>query len=97
MAKQKRLDEDWADKVPAAVQEAADNYIAALAAKGKACGKFNTAKDTLMSVMHEGKCRKVRVTYKDSEKIIELEDLEKIKLRKPEKTAGEDDGDDGDD
>ena len=87
MAKQKRLSEDWADKVPGPVQEAADGYIQALTAKGRAHGKFNTAKDLLIETMKEAKCSRVRVTYRDSEKIIELEELDKLKVRKPEEPA----------
>lgn len=90
MGKQKRLSDDWADKVPAPVQEAADGYIQALSAKGRAHGKFNTAREALISAMRKGKCSRVRVTYKDSEKIIQLEELDKLKVRKPEEPEGQD-------
>lgn len=90
---------DWQDQVPKAVQEAADLYSQALVAKGKAHGKFNSAKDSLIELMKSNKCLKVRVSYKDSEKIIELEELQNLKLRKPKEqpTSDDDDEDDDDD
>lgn len=90
---------DWQDKVPKPVQDAADTYSQALVSKGKAHGKFNSAKDSLIELMKTHKCSKVRVTYKDSEKIIELEELQSLKLRKPKEqpTADDDEEEDDDD
>lgn len=88
---------DWQDRVPKEVQEAADAYAAALIGKGKANGKFNSAKEALIGLMREKKCPKVRIAYKDSEKIIELEELQNLKLRKPKEQPTADDDEDEDD
>lgn len=95
-AEQLPLDSDWQDKVPKPVQSAADEYTAALVAKAKLHGKFNTTKDNLIALMEEHHCPKVRVQYKDSEKVIELQDLKKLKLRKPQAATRDEDEDDED-
>lgn len=86
------------EEVPEEVQSAANDYAGALAGKAKAMGKFNTTRDNLIAAMEEHECPKVRVTYKQSEKIVELQSLKKLKLRKPAQapTVG-DDEDEGDD
>lgn len=89
--KQKTLNEDWVDKVPPEVQEAADNYVAAMNRKASATEKFNGAKTALIEVMQSKKCNKVKVQYKDGEKILELSEIEKLKLRKPEAAPTDDD------
>ena len=85
--KQQALDEDWVDKVPKTVQDAADEYVATMGRKANANAKFNGARDTLIAKMREHQIPKVRVTYKDGEKIIELSAIEKVKLRKVKKHA----------
>ena len=86
------------EEVPAEVQQAADDYAGSLAGKAKAMGKFNTARDNLIAAMESNNVPKVRVTYKQSEKIIELQNLKKLKLRKPAPppTVGDDGEDEGD-
>ena len=93
MAKQRALNDDWADKVPEAVQEAADTYMQARFKKTAAVEKFNGAESSLIALMTEQKCPKVKVIYKDGTKVIELSELVKLKLRKPEKAPSTDDDD----
>jgi hypothetical protein len=97
MAKQQTLKDnsgdDWADKVPEAVQEAADNYMQARVKKTNAVEKFNGAETNLIDVMTETDTKKVKVIYKDGTKVIELSELVKLKLRKPEKAPSADDED----
>lgn len=88
--KQKALNDDWADKVPKEVQDAADNYVAALRSKAKAAEKFAGAKTSLIETMKSTKTDKVKVVYKDGEKILELEEIERLHLRKPESTQTDD-------
>lgn len=93
--KQQALNDDWADKVPLQVQEAADSYVAALRSKAKAAEKFAGAKTALIETMKSTKTDKVKVLYKDGEKILELEEIERLHLRKAESAQPDDDsGDD---
>lgn len=91
--RQQKLDDDWEDTVPAEVQSAADEYVGALRKKTAATEKFNGAKTALIDVMKRTGTDKVKVTYKDGEKILELEEIERLHLRKPESAPVEDDGD----
>jgi hypothetical protein len=93
MARQKEL-ADWADQVPANVQEAADKYIDTLRRKAAATEKFNAAKHELIDAMKGAKCGRVRVNYKDGTKVLELEELDHLILRKPETPPTSEDGDD---
>lgn len=90
------LDDDWSDKVPEDVQNAADEYVASLRKKSSAAEKFNGAKTALIELMKTKKVEKVKVAYKDGEKIIELEEIERLHLRKPESSPSNDD-EEGDD
>lgn len=95
--KQLALNEDWLDKVPAEVQSMADDYVDKLRRKSAAVEKYNAAKTTLIDKMKETKCEKVKVAYKDGEKIIELREIEKLLIRKPESAVVVGDDEEGDD
>lgn len=96
MAQQEFSDADgetWGDKVPQAVQDAADAYEKALKAKNKAAGNFNTAKDNIIAQMKEHGVTKVRV--RDGSKYLEMSVDEKVKLHKiKEPTAAVQESDD---
>lgn len=85
------LNDDWTDKVPEVVQEAADTYMSARLKKTNAVEKFNGAEAALIDMMTTNKCHKVKVIYKDGTKVLELAELVKLKLRKPEKAPSVDD------
>lgn len=82
MAKQKELGE-WTEKPPAAVQEAVDDYVKAMRAKGRALGKLNTAKDVCIEQMLAADVHRVRVEDEDGKpKWLIAEDLTKLKFEK---------------
>jgi ABC-type sugar transport system substrate-binding protein len=87
------LSDDWADKVPEGVQEAADTYMSARIKKTNATERFNGAETSLIDLMISQKCHKVQVIYKDGTKVLELSELVKLKLRKPEKAPSADEDD----
>jgi len=73
---------DWLDKVPEAVQEAADDYDKAHTAKSKAQGKLNTAKENLIAAMRAHGVRKVRI--RNGDKFLVVSAVDKLTYEKPE-------------
>lgn len=76
--------------VPEEIQDKADAYAAASNAKGKASGKFNTAKANLIDAMKENGIERVRVLTDLGEKIVEHELADKLKFKKPTAKKPED-------
>lgn len=80
--KQKELGE-WTDKPPAAVQEAVDDYVKAMRAKGRSQAKLNTAKETCIEKMVGAGVKRVRVEDEDGKpKWLLAEDSTKLKFEK---------------
>lgn len=79
---------DWLDDVPEAVQEAADAYDKAHAAKTRADGKCNTAKENVIAAMKEHNVPKCRI--RNGEKVLELSSMDKVRIRKPEASTDAD-------
>jgi hypothetical protein len=73
---------DWLDKVPKAVQDAADEYDRSHKAKAKALGKLNTEKDVLIDKMRANKVKKVRV--RNGDKLLVIDSTDKITYEKPQ-------------
>lgn len=81
------------DPPPEEVQEAADEYVAALTKANKARGNLNTAKDNVIDLMKLNKISRLKV--QNGAKILELSVNEKVLLKKvKEPSAAVDDGDD---
>jgi hypothetical protein len=72
---------DWLDKVPEAVQGAADDYDKAHTAKSKAQGKLNTAKENLIAKMRAHNIPKVRI--RNGDKFLVISAMDKITYEKP--------------
>ena len=83
--KQLVLHEDWKEKIPDVVQSLADDYVSALTKKKNAGDKFTSTRDELCESMREHGISKVCVQYKSGEKIIEIDAVDKLKLRKIKK------------
>lgn len=75
---------DWLDKVPAAVQAAADDYDKAHTTKSKAQGKLNTAKENLIASMRANGVTKVRI--RNGDKILVVNAMDKISYAKPDES-----------
>ena len=83
--KQLALHDDWKEKIPEVVQSLADDYVSALTKKKNAGDKFTSTRDELCESMREHGVSKVCVQYKSGEKIIEIDAVDKLKLRKIKK------------
>lgn len=73
---------DWLDKIPAAVQTAADDYDKAHTTKSKAQGKLNTAKENLIAAMRANGVKKVRI--RNGDKFLVVSAVDKVNYQKPE-------------
>ena len=85
-AKQLALHEDWEEKIPEEVQEKADEFVSAMAKKSSATDKCALTREELISQMREHGVEKVRVNCRGIAKIIEINAVDKVKLRKVDKT-----------
>jgi hypothetical protein len=81
MAKQKTLNDEWTDKIPKKVEEAAEEYDKLHTQAQKLKGKLNTAKQNIIDAMVETGCK--RCPVRNGEKFIQFEEKDSVKFEKP--------------
>ena len=93
MAKQKQFTdengEEW-EKVPKAVQDAADEYVSKMQAANRAVERKNIAKENCIAAMREAKVGRIRIM--DGAKALVIESTDSLKTQKIKSAIGPDDG-----
>ena len=82
---QPALSEDWVEKIPDVVVDAADTYLRAMRQANKYSEQSRNAKAKCIEVMKENGLKRIRID--DGKQWLEVEDEAKLKTRKvkPEK------------